>query len=88
MAISTVAVMFTACTYAACNTYAIDTATSSKECMAQLVSHSDQFANVWAITTSPKPLQQWLDKFNIGETAEQLMDYDFTCEPIHEDDTP
>lgn len=88
MAISTIAVMFTACTYAACNTYAIDTADSSRDCMTNLVKHSDEFANVWAITTTPKPLQAWLDKFNVSEDAPLLTDYDFTCEPIHEDNTP
>ncbi|QNO00658.1 hypothetical protein QGX17_gp051 [Pseudomonas phage phiPsa381] len=88
MAISTIAVMFTACTYAACNTYAIDTADSSRDCMTNLVAHSESFANVWAITTTPKPLQAWLDKFNVSEDAPLLTDYDFTCEPIHTDDTP
>lgn len=88
MAITTIATVFTACTYAACNSYAIDTADSSKDCMSNLIRHSDEFAVVWARTDSPDPLQQWLDKFNIGERASELVNYDFTCEPIHTDDTP
>lgn len=88
MAISTIATVFTACTYAACNSYMIDTADTSRDCMQNLIQHSDEFAIVWAKTESPDPLQKWLDKFNIGETAEQLTDYGFTCEPIHDDDTP
>lgn len=83
-----IATMFTACTYAACNTYAIDTADSSKDCYRNLEVHSQDFANVWAITDTPKPLQEWLDKFHVGESAEQLTDYDFTCEPVHNDDIP
>ncbi|WYN04970.2 hypothetical protein ISREJYDI_CDS0004 [Pseudomonas phage UNO-G1W1] len=66
----------------------IDTADTSKDCMQNLIQHSDQFAVVWKLDKGFDPLQKWLDKFNIGETAEQLTDYDFTCEPIHTDDTP
>lgn len=88
MAIATVAVVFTACTYAACNAYFIDGADSSKDCQTNLIKHSDEFAHVWAIKTTPKPLQDWLDKFHVSELAVELQDYDFTCEPIHEDNMP
>lgn len=83
-----IALVFTACTYAACNTYAIDTSDSSKECYQQMVEPSESFARAWAITTTPTPLQDWLDKHNVGEDATLLTDYDFTCEPIHNDDIP
>lgn len=83
-----IATVFTACTYAACNTYFIDNAERSSDCMKNLVVHSQDFAKVWNITETPEPLQAWLDKFNIEEKATELVDYDFTCEPIHEDDIP
>ena len=83
-----IALMFTACTYSACNTYAIDTLDNSKDCYNNLVAQSDTFASAWAITTTPKPLQDWLDSHKVSEDATTLLDYDFTCEPIHDSDIP
>lgn len=82
------ATMFFACTYAACNGYVIDTANTDAQCYDNLVAHSDDFANVWEVKTSPDPLQKWLNEFKISETAEELTDYDFTCEFIKQDDIP
>lgn len=82
------ATTFFACTYAACNGYVIDTAKTEDDCYTNLIAHSDRFAEVWAVKNSPDPLQQWLNKFKISETAHELTDYDFTCEFIKQADIP
>lgn len=82
------ATIFFACTYATCNGYVIDTAKTESDCYQNMMSPSESFADRWAIKDSGVPLQEWLDKFKISETADELTDYDFTCEPIKEDDIP
>ena len=82
------ATIFAACTYAACNGYVIDTAPSAGDCHTNLSEHSERFAQVWAVKNSPDPLDRWLAEFRISESADELTDYDFTCEYIPDDQIP
>lgn len=82
------ATMFFACTYATCNGYVVDTAKTPDDCYQNMVSPSESFADVWAIKDSAIPMQEWLDKYKITETPNELTDYDFTCERIEQDDIP
>lgn len=81
------ATVFFACTYAACNGYLVDTANIESDCYQNMIKPSESFANVWN-SESAIPLQKWLDDHKISETANELTDYDFTCEFIPDKDIP
>lgn len=55
-----IATIFTACTYAACNSYFIDRADSSRDCQTNLEHHSQEFAKVWKLDKGFEPLQNGL----------------------------
>ena len=85
---SVLAVVLTLCTYAACNDYAVDTATTRSDAQTNLEAKSDSFADAWAITTTDKPLVEWLHAHNIVEDVRFIQDYDFTIQEWQEEDTP
>jgi len=82
------ATTFFACTYAACNGYIVDTASSESDCYQNMIKPSESFANVWSVSESYVPLQKWLDEHKISETANELTDYDFTCEFVPDSEIP
>lgn len=79
------AVILTLCTYAACNGYIVDHATTHDDCMTNLVAQSERFADVWH---NDKELTKYLSQFNVVEDVTLLTDYDYTCEFIPEAEIP
>lgn len=83
------ALILTLCSFSSCNGYVIATDTewhTPQQCDATLVRESDDFAQVWGF--SLKGMKQYLDRFNVQEDVQTLVDYDFTCEKVAQDDMP
>lgn len=79
------AVVLTICTYAACNGYFVDSASTHDDCMRNLVVQADNMAMAWR---NPKRLSAFLKGFNIVEPVKYMKDYDYTCEFIPDKDIP
>lgn len=82
------AVVLTLCTYAACNDYYVDHASTKDDCMQNLVVQADNMAIAWH---HPKRLSAFLKGFNIdvsGPVTSVLQDYDYTCEFIPDSEIP
>lgn len=83
------ALVLTLCSFASCNGYVISTddAWSSKDpCQTELIRESDLFARVWG--QHIKGMQTYLNRFNVTEDVQTLVDYDYTCEWIADRDIP
>ncbi|QYW06533.1 hypothetical protein uav_002 [Pseudomonas phage UAVern] len=83
------ALILTLCSFASCNGYVIATDTewnTPQQCDVELVRESDDFAQVWG--QSLKGMHKYLDRFNVQEDVQTLVDYDYTCEKIAQDDMP
>lgn len=81
--------LLTLCSFASCNGYVIatdDSWTDKAPCMVELVSESDRFANVWG--HSMPGMQKYLDRFDVQEGIQTLVDYDHTCEWVAQRDVP
>lgn len=66
----------TLCTYAACNTYVVDTAHTISDCQANLELQSSRMASVW---NDHKGLTEYLEAFNIPESSTTIQEYNFVC---------
>ena len=73
-------VMLNLCTYASCQSYVVDKAETKEDAHTNMEAISDDMANAWADKHSEKPLQAFLDKYNIQEDTRFILDYDFTIE--------
>lgn len=83
------ALILTLCSFGSCNGYVIATDDqwhTPQQCEVELVKESDKFADVWGY--SMKGMQKYLDRFNVKEDVQTLVDYDYTCELIAEQDIP
>ncbi|QNR53955.1 hypothetical protein phiK7A1_167 [Pseudomonas phage phiK7A1] len=77
------------CGFAECNGYVIATDTewnTQAPCETALVRESNQMAKVWG--GNPKGVQAYLNRFNVKEDPQTLVDYDYTCEWIADRDIP
>lgn len=66
----------TLCTYAACNTYVVDTAPTLGDCQTDLELQADRMASVW---NDNKSLTEYLEAFNIPESSTTIQEYNFVC---------
>ena len=69
------------CTYAACNTYVVDTALTISDCQTNLELQADRMASVW---NDHKSLTEYLESFNISESntgisSTSIQEYNFVC---------
>ena len=74
-------VMLTLCTYAACNTYVVDTAHTLRDCQTNLEVQANRMASVW---NDHKGLTEYLESFNISESnsgisSTSIQEYSFVC---------
>jgi len=77
------------CGFGSCNGYVIATDTewtTRADCMPTLVRESKAFAAVWG--GSPRGVQAYLDRFNVQEDPQTIIDYDFICEFVADRDIP
>ena len=82
------ALILTLCSFASCNGYVISTDDAwrtQNPCETELVKESNLFARAWG---NEKKVDKYLSRFNVQESASTLLDYDFTCEKIAEEDMP
>jgi hypothetical protein len=83
------ALALTLCTFASCNNYVIATDTEWKTeapCNESLYVESDLMAKAWG--HNPRLVSAYLKRFNVKEDVQTLVDYDYTCENIKDDDIP
>lgn len=83
------ALVLSLCSFASCNGYVIATDTewnTPQQCEAELVRESDKFAEVWGF--SMKGMEKYLSRFNVREDVQTLVDYDYTCEKITDNEMP
>lgn len=73
-------VMLNLCTYASCQSYVVDKAETKEDAYINMEAISDDIATAWADKHSEKPLQTFLDKYNIQEDTRFILNYDFTVE--------
>lgn len=71
-----------------CSDYYIATNDSKTLGLAELVHESDMFAIAWTSEDSNKAIAHYLSRYNIVVDTKALVDYDYTLQAIHEDDTP
>ena len=67
----------TLCTFAACNTYVADVASSSQDCAINSTRLSVTMANAWE---DEKMLAETLESFNIYEHFSNILSYNVSCE--------
>lgn len=79
---ATVAVV---CTMSTCNDYVIDTSTDKLDGHVNTVQHNEEYQSVWE---DEAKLNNWLNKYQIGETVFEIVSIDIESQDIHEDDTP
>lgn len=81
--------LLTLCSFASCNGYVIASDTewhTATPCHVALVSESERFASVWGYKLAG--MQTYLDRFDVQEDIQTLVDYDYTCEWVAQDDMP
>lgn len=71
------AIVLTLCSFASCNDYVVDVADSATDAQTNLVSENASLKQVWNITTTNKPLGDWLQARNIDEDPRFLELYEF-----------
>lgn len=79
------ATILSLCTYASCNDYFIDKATTMADCQTNMFMHGEVAATVWH---DDKALTAWLKTFEIVEPVRMLQDYDLTCKFIPDEQIP
>lgn len=83
------ALILTLCSFASCNGYVIATDTEWQEqapCNETLYVESDLMGKAWG--RNPKLTQKYLNRFNVKEDVQTLVDYDYTCEKVADNDIP
>lgn len=79
---ATVAVV---CTMSACNDYIIDTATDKLDGTVNTSQHNAEYQAVWQ---DEKGLNNWLNKYQIGETVFEIVSIDIESQTIEGKDVP
>lgn len=79
---ATVAVV---CTMSTCNNYVIDTADTA---LIQNINTSLQYNEYKSVWQDEKGLNNWLDKYQIGETVFEIVSIDIESQEIQEVDLP
>lgn len=83
------ALILTLCSFASCNGYIIatdDQWNTQAPCNEVLYVESELMAKAWGY--NPKLTQKYLDRWNVKEDVQTLVDYDYTCEKISDEDMP
>lgn len=73
------------CTMATCSDYYLDTAPTMVEAQKNTQVIDDAFLADWG---DEQKLNQWLDKYQIGETVFEIVEIEFTTKEVKEDELP
>lgn len=79
------ATILSLCTYASCNDYFIDSASTMADCQTNTFMHGEVIATVWP---NDEALAAVLAQFEIVEPVKMLNDYDLKCEFIPDAQIP
>ena len=69
-----------------CDSYITDVAQTKEDCYTNLIVQAKDMSKVW--NKKGKPLSYFLKQFHIVESPKYLADYDYTCQPLEEDEIP
>lgn len=73
------------CTMATCSDYYLDTAPTMAAAEKNTQVIDNKFLADWGDEVK---LNQWLDKYQIGETVFEIVEIEFTTKEVKEDDIP
>lgn len=73
------------CTMATCNDYHIDKATTLEDGVTNTQRHEREFLKIWE---DEQKLNQWLAKYQIGETVFEIVSIDFETQELEENEIP
>lgn len=73
------------CTMASCSDYYLDTAPTMADAEKNTQVIDNAFLADWG---DEQKLNQWLDKYQIGETVFEIVEIEFTTKEVKEDDIP
>lgn len=73
------------CTMATCNDYHVDQAATLEDGVANTQRHEREFHKAWE---DEQKLNNWLTKYQIGETVFEIVSIDFETQEIEQDDVP
>lgn len=82
MAFLTIAIV---CTMATCSDYVVDHALTMQDAKVNTQIIDDKFLADWG---DEQKLNQWLDKYKIGETVFEIVSIEFETKEIQEDMIP
>jgi len=73
------------CTMSACSDYYVDTAHTMQDAVVNTQVIDNAFLADWG---DEQKLNQWLDKYQIGETVFEIVSIEFETKEVKEDEIP
>ncbi|UPW35973.1 hypothetical protein QE320_gp081 [Pseudomonas phage EM] len=87
---SILALTLTLCSAIQCDDYIIDHALPGQMdvCHSRLVEESEELGDAWVSVNANERITRYLSRFNIETDPRFIVDYDFTCQTIAEENLP